>query len=66
MRTPVEGPSPRVCDLLEEHRRITLTLIRKYFRELEILGIVDLTEGDDNLGTPPVMTLTTEYKWLKP
>jgi hypothetical protein len=39
--------------------------IRKYFRELEILGIVTLTDGDDYAGTPHVVTLTTEYQWLK-
>lgn len=40
--------------------------IRKYFRELEILGIVTLTEGDEIANTPHVVTLTTEYQWLKP
>jgi hypothetical protein len=39
--------------------------IRKYFRELEILGIVDLDEGDDYANTPHEVTLTAEYEWLR-
>lgn len=39
--------------------------IRKYFRELEVLGIVELTTGDDIASTPHVVTLTSEYEWLR-
>lgn len=39
--------------------------IRKYFRELEILGIVILKEGDDHANTPHEVTLTAEYEWLR-
>jgi hypothetical protein len=39
--------------------------IRKYFRELEILGIVELKEGDDFADTPHTVTLTSEYQWLR-
>jgi hypothetical protein len=39
--------------------------IRKYFRELEILGIVGLTHGDDFANEPHVVKLTSKYQWLR-
>jgi hypothetical protein len=40
--------------------------IRKYFKELDILGIVKLKVGDDFADEPHTVTLTSEYRWLKP
>jgi hypothetical protein len=39
--------------------------IRRYFKELDVLGIVELTEGDDYSLTPHIVKLTSEYQWLR-
>jgi hypothetical protein len=44
---------------------VSRTTIRKYFRELEILGIVELTEGDEIDLSPHEVKLTSEYRWLR-
>jgi hypothetical protein len=72
----VPGHLRNVVKQLRTNDKLTSTLgeklcavsrptIRKYFRELEILGIVELTEGDEFANTPHEVTLTPEYQWLR-
>ena len=39
--------------------------IRKYFRELELLGIVELKKGSVQTNDPDVVKLVEDYTWLK-